>query len=711
MEDIIQSGVKTNVLLLSATPVNNDLSDLRNQLFFITEGRDDAFQASLGIGSLRDTLAHAQRTFSEWAKQDGTRDSRKLLDHLSSALFTLLDELTIARSRKHIQTYYRETIQELGGFPQRLKPLSVMVDEIDLRGRFMSYDRLNEEISEYRLSLFNPTAYVLDAYKDSYDRQLVKNFRQSTREHFLIGMMKVNFLKRLESSVHAFTITLDRTIRKIEELQQRIRRFHQYRAENPSVDFEALTVEDVDDDDLQAALQVGTLAFQMAHLDTERWLQDLQHDKEQLSIVHASAEQVTVERDAKLARLKALIADKVQHPTTTKHGTPNRKVLVFTAFADTARYLYDTLHSWARHDLGIHCALVTGAGGNQTTLGGKDFTHILTNFAPYAKKRAHIPGMPQDEEIDLLIATDCISEGQNLQDCDYLVNYDIHWNPVRIIQRFGRIDRIGSPNTSVQLVNFWPTPDLNKYINLKNRVEARMALVDITATGDDNLLDVQLDPALVQQVLSYRDQQLLKLKDDVLDLEDLNENMTLNDFTLDDFRMELLKYIQSNRQQLEDAPMGLYAVVPPDANYTMITPGVIFCLRQRDTQQSGEINPLHPFYLVYVRDNSEVRLGFAQPRQILELCRVLCADRATPYDDLCVRFDQQTHNGADMAHYTALLKKGVESITRTFRRRMAAHLVSGRGAKLPDTQEQAHETTDFELVTWVVVMAPPKGAS
>ena len=705
MEDVLRSGVKTKVLLLSATPVNNDLNDLRNQLAFLTEGRDDAFKQSLGIGSLRDTLAAAQRSFSSWARQEGGRDTRDLLNSLSSALFTLLDELTIARSRKHIQTYYQETLHRLGGFPQRQKPVSVVIDQVDLWQRFMSYDRLNNEISGYRLSLFNPTAYVLDAYKDRYDRTLVRNFRQSTREHFLIGMMRVNFLKRLESSVRAFAITLERTVQKIELLQQRIRRFQQYRHENPTLDFDTLAVDDVDDDELQAALQVGKLSFHMAHLDVDRWLDDLQHDKEQLSVVLASAEGVTIERDAKLARLQELIAQKVQHPTTMHDGRPNRKVLVFTAFADTATYLYNALHEWARSTLHIHVALVTGGThGNRTTLGSNGFMHILTNFAPLAKKRAEMVSFPQHEEIDLLIATDCISEGQNLQDCDYLVNYDIHWNPVRIIQRFGRIDRIGSPNSSIQLVNFWPTSDLNKYINLKNRVEARMALVDITATGDENVLAGQLDRQLVEQELSYRDQQLLRLKDEVLDLEDLNEQITLNEFTLDDFRIDLLKYIQSNRRQLAAAPLGLYAVVPPHPDYALIAPGVIFCLRQQAGQRSSEINPLHPYYLVYVRDDGEVRLGFAQPRQILEIYRVVCAEQATPYEDLCRLFDQRTQDGADMGHYSHLLERAVQSLTRTFQRRMALNMLAGRGGQLLPQEEQVDEESDFELVTWLVVM-------
>ncbi|NJL06444.1 MAG: ATP-dependent helicase [Chloroflexaceae bacterium] len=703
MEDIIRSGIKTNVLLLSATPVNNDLSDLRNQLAFLAAGDEAAFQKSLGISSLSDTLATAQRTFNEWAKQSAHRDPHALLNRLGSGLFTLLDGLTIARSRKHIKTYYSATLHQLGGFPQRQKPLAVVADTIDQRGRFMPYDRLYDEISAYRLALFNPSAYVLPQYQARYEHTRVRNFRQSTREHFLIGMMRVNFLKRLESSIHAFTLTLERTISKIEVLEQRIARFQQQRHDNPDLDFDSLLIEDVDDDELQAALQVGTVGFKMAHLDTDRWRTDLQSDKQQLSLVYTAAKDVTPERDTKLAQLRALIARKVQQPTTTRDGMPNRKVLVFTAFADTARYLYEQLQHWAHTELGIHCALVTGDGNNRTTLGMTDFTHILANFAPRAKQRAQLPSLPQDAELDLLIATDCISEGQNLQDCDYLVNYDIHWNPVRIIQRFGRIDRIGSPNTSIQLVNFWPTHDLNKYINLKNRVEARMALVDITATGHDNLLaDAE---ELATQELSYRDQQLLRLKDEVLDLEDLNESLTLNEFTLDDFRMDLVRYIESNRKRLEDAPLGLYAVVPPHPDYPICAPGIIYCLRHKEAGQATTINPLQPFYLVYVRDTGEVRLNFAQPKQILELYRLLCADQPAPYDALCRLFDRRTADGTEMQVANDLLQHAVQSITTTFQRRVAAHMLSGRGALLPDVQEQVHTTTDFELVTWLVIQA------
>ncbi|MBI4023593.1 MAG: DEAD/DEAH box helicase family protein, partial [Verrucomicrobia bacterium] len=473
MDDIIKAGVKTKVLLLSATPVNNDLRDLRNQIYFLTENNDAAFKDSIGIASLKEALAVAQRTFSAWArKQSGERQTKDLLEKLSSAFFKLLDELTIARSRKHIQRYYKSSIAALGGFPERKKPESIFC-EIDLQRRFLSYDRLNDEIDGYKLSLFAPSRYVKKEFKERYQTHAGDPFSQADREKFLVGMMKVNFLKRLESSVHSFEITMERTINKIEKLEQKIRNFQSSPKQNPEASqFEFENIDPQQDEELQEALQVGgRFKYELGHLKLDAWLKDLQRDKQQLSLLHASAKDVTADRDAKLKELKRRIERKAKDPTTNKLGQPNKKTLVFTAFADTAEYLFDSLQSWARKELGIHIALVAGSGDNHTTFGKSDYNQILTNFSPRSKQRGKIPAMPQDEEIDLLIATDCISEGQNLQDCDYLINYDIHWNPVRIIQRFGRIDRIGSVNAAVQLVNFWPTQDLEKYVNLKNRVE------------------------------------------------------------------------------------------------------------------------------------------------------------------------------------------------------------------------------------------------
>jgi superfamily II DNA or RNA helicase len=712
MEDIIQSGVHTKVLLLSATPVNNDLKDLRNQIYFLTENDDHCFESNLGIASLKDTLASAQRTFTDWAKNSKDHKTKDLLEQFSSSFFKLLDALTIARSRKHIQKYYKDSVAQLGGFPDRLKPVSIY-PKIDLDGEFMSYDTLNDEISNYRLSLFNPSSYVLPDYRSIYEQRAVSNgfrngsfnFRQSDRENFLIGMMKVNFLKRLESSVSAFDITMKRTVGKIDALVARIHRFQQYQAENPELDFDELVVEDVDDEELQEALEVGKLKFKMAHLDVDRWLKDLRHDRDQLHSLELSAREIIPGRDAKLAELKKLVENKTHFPTTDKMGRPNRKLLVFTAFADTAVYLYGAMKEWASKELGINIALVSGGTTeNKTTFGKNDFNQILINFSPYSKHRDKMRSMPQQGEIDLLIATDCISEGQNLQDCDTLVNYDIHWNPVRVIQRFGRIDRIGSINHAVQLVNFWPTQDLDKYISLKNRVEARMALVDIAATNEDNLLTTEDLQELIKEDLKYRDKQLKRLREEVLDLEDFNESISLTDFTLDDFRAELNRYIEANRQLLQDSPLGLYAVVPVDSQYAVIQPGVIFCLKQKgDSNGTEMVNPLQPFYLVYVLQDGSVRLGFAQPKQILEIFRALTVGQNSPIETLCSQFNIDTNNGEDVSHYSDLLDKAIASIERTFKKRSVSSLFNDRSAVLVEKSKQVSKTTDFELITWLII--------
>jgi hypothetical protein len=586
---------------------------------------------------------------------------------------------------------------------------------------------LSEEIDGYTLSLFNPSRFLRDdlpaAVRADYERK-VGNFTQAQREGFLIGMMKVNFLKRLESSVHSFQLTMERTIDKIESLEKRLRAFKAYQAENPELDLATIDPASLaeDDEELRDALEVGgKLNYKTAHLDVDKWLDALQHDKRQLNGLNVQAKDVTVERDAKLAELKAIIAQKVGQPNTNRLGRANRKILLFTAFADTARYLYEHLHQWALEELSIHSALVTGGGANETTFRPRgyqhatDYNHILTNFSPVSKQRALIPSLPQEGGIDLLIATDCISEGQNLQDCDFLINYDIHWNPVRIIQRFGRIDRIGSINDTVQLVNFWPTANLDNYIKLKHRVEARMALVDVAATQEDNLLRQEDLEDLITEDLRYRDRQLKRLREEVLDIEDLDEAISLTEFTLDDFRLELLKFLESNRAVLEEAPFGLYTVVPAFSDLvTTIAPGVIYCLRQKtkapSTASGEQINPLQPYYLVYVHDDGNVRLNFIHPKQILNIYRQLCSGKAAAYEDLCAAFDQQTKDGSDMIHYDRLLQRCVDAISATFQRRVAGGLQDSRSFIIPEEDEQPNDTSEFELVTWLVIKTPAGSA-
>ncbi|WP_347268924.1 C-terminal helicase domain-containing protein, partial [Paracoccus sp. (in: a-proteobacteria)] len=552
------------------------------------------------------------------------------------------------------------------------------------------------------------------ATKDAYQAKILGGFTQEGREKILIAMMKVNFLKRLESSVDSFRLTLERTIGKINVLEKRITDFEIHLNDNPELDFDSLTPDEFEDPDFDGEDFTigGRRRIHLGHLRLPEWLKAVRQDRVQLQFLHEKTKSVTATRDGKLAELKALIAEKARHPTTNREGRQNRKVLVFTAFADTARYLHENLGPWARQELKIHTGLVCGDGGNAASLGRTDFDDILTNFSPISKRRADQTGAfpNQREEIDLLIATDCISEGQNLQDCDLLVNYDIHWNPVRIIQRFGRIDRIGSRNAAVQLVNFWPVADLDRYLGVKHRVEARMALVDLAATQMDNLLDTTQLEDLIKDDLLFRDRQLKRLKDEVLDLEDLDDSVSLSDFSLDEFRQDLLNFLQAHRAELERAPLGLYAVVPPAADIPMARPGVIYCLRQKAGAASPaneRINPLAPHYLVYVQDTGEVRLSFVQAKTVLNLFRELASGKSEPYVELCRLFDRQTKQGADMDAYSHLVGQAVQSITATFQQKLAAGLQGRRDFVLPLADEQpCEDETAFELVTWLVLLAP-----
>lgn len=723
MEKIIKSGVKTKVLMLSATPVNNNLKDLRNQISLITEGRNDAMFESTGVKNIALTMKNAQTQFTNWAdkKKNPNKKQNELIQKLGSDFIKLLDELTIARSRKHIKSFYKAEA-EIGKFPERIKPIAIYPN-IDTKDRFYTYDELNRIILQYKLALFNPSAYIepdkTSKYEELAATKGVLGFKQSDREHFLIGMMKVNFLKRLESSIESFEISMDRTIQKIEKLETKIRDFQKSKVKSQEEELETYQPDEDEIEENEEELeqwQVGKkLKFDLADLDLDKWLADLERDREALNKLYNFAVAVTPDRDAKLKDLKKLINDKIQKNL----NSGNNKVVVFTAFADTANYLYDCLRDWAKNELKLNIALVAGSQ-TKTTFGKNEYNNILTNFSPISKNRDKMKSMPKEGTIDILIATDCISEGQNLQDCDFLINYDIHWNPVRIIQRFGRIDRLGSKNDKIQLVNFWPTKDLDNYINLKERVEARMALVDVTATADDNVLATDQIEELIEDDLKYRNQQLKKLRDEVLDLEDMNESISLTDFTLDDFRIELLNFIENNRKKLEDAPFGLYAVVPsPSGNYSnfvdteklstaekeIIKPGVVYCLKQKgDTDGNEEVNPLQPYFLVYIRDDGQVRFNYTNAKQILEIYRLMCSGKSQAFEELCEIFNTETKQGEDMQKYSELLAKAIDEISRIFNKRSNQKITGNdRGALLIPKSKRINETNNFELVTWLIL--------
>ena len=706
LEEVINAGAKTKVLMLSATPVNTSLIDLRNQIYLMTEKREDAFRESLGISNIRALLGQAQREFKAWEDDEGSgRDKSKLLAKLGADFFRLLGGVSIARSRRHIENFYADEIDRIGEFPEQLKPENHH-PSTDLDG-VLSYKYLADQIEKFSLSLYTPSSYVTseEAKQRLAREKEAFRFNQLDREKFLIGMMQTNFLKRLESSAHSLTKTLKRTIDKIDVLLEKIDRYEQNQQvlkveANILLDDDSLPDDDEDDDEF--LVNRARHPYHLRELDCPRWKADLIKDKGVLTKAWKSVKAITPERDGKFKAIKAHIRNKAQNPMTDRDGKINRKLLVFTTFKDTAEYLYENLSDLAA-ELNLNMAMVSG-DVTRTKLTPNNFNTILTNFAPRARGRTDNGG----DEIDLLIATDCISEGQNLQDCDTVLNYDIHWNPVRIIQRFGRIDRIGSRNLSVRMINYWPTEDMEVYLRLQSRVEARMALADAAATGSEDPLN-ELAYEQAHMELNFRDQQLKQLREEVLDFDDLSDGVVLSDFTLDYFFTQLLRYLENNQKELEATPSGVYAVTHDESRPTEM--GVIFFLRQRNAStdiQRKTASPIHPFYAVYIRNNGDIRYGCANTRQVLDLFESATAGKTQPLQDLCIQFDSETQNGEDMALYNKLLKVVIGHIGRAHTTAQIEGMRRGgsRSFKLPRKSETPKDTSDFELVTWLVIRPP-----
>lgn len=700
MRRIIKEGVKTRVLMLSATPVNNRLADLKNQIAFVTEGDDAALQ-NHGVGSIESTVRKAQLQFNRWlASEPIERTPSRLIEMLGFDYFKLLDLLTIARSRRHIEKYYGTS--ETGKFPERLKPINYKPD-VDRAGEFRSIREINNEIRRLTLAAYAPLRYVHPAKQAAYDAKYSTQirggesfFRQVDREESLIHLIRINVLKRMESAVSSFALTVKRQLDDVEKTLAKI--------EAHEESFEEIEIEDVDiDDPAFESLLVGRkVKVLVKDVDLVRWKQDLTEDRNRLATLHSAAHQVGAVRDAKLATLRDVIAEKVRKPL----NSGNRKVIVFTAFADTAKYLYAELAHWALEELGLHSALVTGGGHIQVTLPHlrKDLASILTAFSPRSKER---PADLADEgDIELLIATDCISEGQNLQDCDFLINYDIHWNPVRIIQRFGRIDRIGSPNDRIQLVNFWPNIELEEYINLEQRVSGRMVLLDISATGEENIIEQQSGNQMND--LEYRRTQLLKLQDAVIDLEDLSSGVSIADLTLTDFRIDLAQYLKAHPGKLESLPLGTFAVTSTPE--TGIPAGIVFCLRAEGEAAAKSFEPgypLAPHYLVHIGEDSTTLLPFTQAKTVLDRLKRVCVGRDLPDAEACDRFDKVTKQGEDMAQARRLLSAAVASVIGKKEERAVASLFTPGGTHA--MKGEFAGINDFEVVAFLVILT--QGAS
>ena len=693
MNQVIRDGVKTRVLMLSATPVNNRFADLRNQLALAYEGDSENLSGRLrGSRSVEETFRRAQEAFNAWSKlPPEERTPKAILDKLDFDFFDLLDSVTIARSRKHIQTFY--DTKDIGAFPQRNKPLSFrcpLTDRADVPG----FNDIFARLSTLKLCVYAPLAYVLPSrlkkYAELYDTRVDGNsvLRQTDRERSLQALMTTNLLKRLESSVEAFRLTLGGLQKNYATMLESVTAFKKSGTGLAGEGVLPPSVEEEDEEDMPA---IGKkVKIKLADMDVITWERDLAADLAVITSLLETMDRVTPEHDAKLQHLKAHIVAKIAHPL----NAGNRKILLFTAFADTARYLYDQLAP-ALRERGLQTALVTGTSAPRSTLDKPcDFEALLTLFAPRAKEKDKImPGEPGD--IDLLIATDCISEGQNLQDCDYLINYDIHWNPVRIIQRFGRIDRIGSPNKSIQLVNYWPDISLDEYINLKERVERRMIIADITATGDDNVLTAKSTD------VSYRREQLRRLQEEVIEMEDLKTGISITDLGLNDFRMDLLNFVRENGDQ-SLAPKGLHAVVAARPELGLV-PGVIFALRNLNTGVAvSQYNRLHPYYLLYIGKDGGLVARHAEVKRILDLVRTACKDQKEPLYGVCRLFNTQTDEGRNMQACSSLLSRAIQSMIAVREERDIDSLFSG--GRTTALVNPIAGLDDFELIAFLVVM-------
>lgn len=650
MNRVIKPGVKTKVLMLSATPVNNRFYDLRNQLALAYEGESETFSEKLKTKSDIDTIfRQAQTVYNAWCKlPEEQRTTATLLSQLDFDFFEVLDSVTIARSRKHIQAYYN--VSDIGTFPERNKPISLR-PKLTNKTNAINYKEVYELLSNLQLTIYTPTIYIQPSKIFKYlDEDETENFRKG-RELGIQRLMKINLLKRMESSVHSFLLTVRRIYDFLYDTSEVIDQY--MKTGSGSLDEMrdlSGTSDDFDFDDQNTDFfSVGKkVKIDLRDMDYIRWKRDIDNDIENLQLLILMVEDITPEYDFKLNELLQVIREKVAHPI----NPGNKKILIFTAFADTAEYLYENVSQMALSELGLHTALVTGSVDGQTTIPKfkADMNHVLTCFSPQSKDKAVL--YPNESaEIDILIATDCISEGQNLQDCDYCINYDIHWNPVRIIQRFGRIDRIGSRNAVIQLVNFWPDLDLDEYINLKSRVETRMRISVMTSTGDDDLINQE-----EKGDLEYRRSQLKRLQEEVVDLEDMTSGISIMDLGLNEFRMDLLAYMKGHGD-IDHSPFGIHAVVKGEK------PGVIFVLKNVNEHINIENqNRLHPFYMVYVGMDGEVITNHLQPKDTLDIMRHLAKGKNAPDKPLCEQFNKATNNGKNMAKVSQLLEDTIMSI-------------------------------------------------
>ena len=696
LNKVIRKGVKTKVLMLSATPVNNRFNDLKNQLALAYEGNTDYIDEKLNTTrSIDEIFRNAQRAFNTWSKWDpADRTTESLLRMLDFDFFEVLDSVTIARSRKHIEKYYDTA--DVGTFPTRLRPLSYSPKLTDLKTA-INYNEIFQQLMLLSLSIYTPTHYIqpskIEKYAELYqDNKVNVGFTQANREQGIRRLTAINLMKRMESSVYSFSLTLGRIRELIKNTINTIDSFDR----SHSVSLEMMDLSNVDEFDAEDQNSDELFTFgkkvkiDLADMDYTSWRISLEKDKEVLDLLCLMIADITAEHDCKLQELLSVLKNKIENPI----NGDNKKIIIFTAFADTAEYLYENVAPYIKANFGLDTAMVTGTVDGRTTasLSRADLNTILTCFSPRSKDRDLFEDFPK-VDIDILIATDCISEGQNLQDCDFLINYDIHWNPVRIIQRFGRIDRIGSKNSVIQLVNFWPDVTLDEYIDLKAKVETRMKIVNMTATGDENILsdDEKTD-------LEYRKNQLQKLKEEVVDIEEMASGISIMDLGLNEFRLDLLEYIK-HHPDIDKTPFGLHCVVPASED----TPsGVIFVLKNcSNSVNIDKQNRLHPFYMVYISDDGEVVCDHLSPKELLDKARYLCKGITEPIPELYREFNKETNDGRNMKSVSSLLSQAISSIIEVKEESDIDSFLAG--GQMSFFSNEIKGLDDFELICFLVV--------
>lgn len=692
MDKVIRAGVKTKVLMLSATPVNNRFVDLRNQLAIAYEGDAENLDSKLNTSkSLEDIFRQAQKAFNAWSKLDPEdRTTDALLRTLDFDFFEVLDSVTIARSRKHIEKYY--STAEIGKFPERLKPISLRQNLTSLKSA-INYNQIYEQLMLLTLCIYTPSNYIfpsrLDKYMDLTHNKGV-NLTQRGREEGIRRLMSINLLKRLESSVYSFKLTLERIRELITSTIAAIDKFEKYGMADIDM-YEASDDEfDMDDGNTDYFTVGKKVKIDLADMDYKSWREELNADADTLELLTLMIEDITPEYDTKLQTLFDLISKKIEHPI----NEGNKKILIFSAFSDTADYLYENVSAFVKKKYGLDTAIITGTTDGKSTIKGLKATlnNVLTCFSPLSKGKAML--MPDNDfNIDILIATDCISEGQNLQDCDYLVNYDIHWNPVRIIQRFGRVDRIGSKNDYIQLVNFWPDMTLDDYINLKSRVETRMKISVMTSTGDDDLINAE-----EKGDLEYRKQQLKRLQEEVVDIEEMSDGISIMDLGLNEFRLDLLEYLKTH-PDMDTKPRGLHAVVPATEE---LPEGVIFVLRNvNNSVNIDNQNRIHPFYMVYIGVDGEIICDYLNPKKLLDDVRLFCRGKKEPIKEVYTIFNEETEDGRNMAEMSDLLSDAINSIIDVKEESDIDSLFSAGGTSA--LMSDVSGLDDFELICFLVV--------